>query len=252
VFVSLTIMRTPNTCELLTVWEKGISEPMYSRALLLLAAAYPESKYEDLAGLSIGRRDGCLLRLRERLFGSWLASIVCCPACGEKMELGFDVSDIRLESGGEPSSWLSLEIKGYEVLFKLPDSSDLAALALINVDSDQRRTALLKRCLTEARLNGKEQKPEDLPMEIVSAVMERMNREDPQADIKFSLECPGCGNRWLAPFDILSFLWSEIESWAKRILCEIHILARSYGWREADILNMSAIRRQAYLDMLGA
>ena len=33
---------------------------------------------------------------------------------------------------------------------------------------------------------------------------------------------------------------------------EVHVLASSYGWRESDILNMSAWRRQYYLDLIGA
>ena len=84
------------------------------------------------------------------------------------------------------------------------------------------------------------------------AVTERMSQADPQADVKLGLDCPACGHDWLVTFDILSFLWSEIETWAQRMLRDVHILARSYGWREADILAMSAFRRQCYLEMLGA
>lgn len=226
-------------------------QPPHRRALLLLAAACPETKPEAMAGLSIGRRDSRLLTLREWLFGPRLVSIAGCPACGEKLDLSFDVSDIRVEAGEEQSSQLSLESEGYAVLFRLPDSNDLAALA-IGADREEERANLLKRCLTEVRLNGKDQPVEELPTEIVSAVTKRMSLADPQADVKLSLDCPSCGHDWLAPFDILSFLWSEVETWARRILHEIHILARSYGWREADILAMSALRRQCYLEMLGA
>ena len=52
------------------------------------------------------------------------------------------------------------------------------------------------------------------------------------------------------PPDIASFFWSEIHSWAQRALREVATLARAYGWREADILSMSARRRQAYLEMI--
>jgi len=238
--------------ELLSVWEQGRSQPSHRQALLLLAAAYPERKPEELAGLSIGRRDARLLTLRERLFGPRFVSITGCPTCGEKLELSFDVSDIRVEAGEESNSQLLLEMEGYEILFRLPDSNDLAALAMTSVDRNGGRSLVLKRCLTEVRLNGQEQLSEELPTEIISAVTKWMSQVDPQADVKLSLDCPSCGNGWLATFDILSFLWSEIETWAQRILHEIHILARSYGWREADILAMSALRRQSYLEMLGA
>ena len=201
--------------------------------------------------LSIGQRDTLLLMLREWLFGPRLENMTNCPACGEKLELSFDVADIRAETAEGLNSWLSLEIEGYEVLFRLPDSNDLAALT-IGAEREKGRGILLKRCLTEVRLNGVELSAETLPTEIIDAVTKRMSEADPQADVKLSLDCPSCGHTWLATFDILSFLWSEIETWAQRMLHEIHILARSYGWREADILAMSAFRRRCYLEMLGA
>ncbi len=244
-------MRPITASELLWVWERGRSQPSHRQALLLLAAACPETKPEDLAGLSIGRRDAQLLTLRERLFGPRLVSIAGCPACDEKLELNFDVADVRIETDEEPKALLELKIGGYEVLFRLPDSNDLAVLTA-GADLEEGRDTLLKRCMTQVLLNGEEQPAEELPAEIVDAVTKRMSQADPQADVKLTLDCPACGHNWLAIFDIVSFLWSEIENWAQRILHDVHILARAYGWRETDILAMSAFRRQCYLEMLGS
>jgi hypothetical protein len=77
-----------------------------------------------------------------------------------------------------------------------------------------------------------------------------MVQADPQADVQLALTCPACGHQWEATFDIASFFWSEIDSWAHRILREVHTLASAYGWREADILAMSPQRRQLYLEMV--
>jgi len=52
-------------------------------------------------------------------------------------------------------------------------------------------------------------------------------------------------------FDILTYLWSEIEDWAQRLLLEVHTLALAYGWSERDILAMSPRRRRLYLEMVG-
>lgn len=242
-------MHTLTATELLSVWERGRSQPPYRQALMLLAAAYPETQPEELAGLSIGRRDSLLLTLREWLFGLQLMNRADCPACAEKLELDFSVSDIRVDTGEERNHQLFLEMGGYEVLYRLPDSNDLAVLAN-NANGRTGRDTLLKRCLLEVRLNGIEHPAESLPTEIINGVTNQMSQADPQADVTLSLDCPCCGHHWLAVFDILSFLWTEIESWAQRILREVHILARSYGWREADILAMSALRRQTYLEML--
>ncbi len=78
-----------------------------------------------------------------------------------------------------------------------------------------------------------------------------MNRADPQADVQLNLSCPSCNHNWQMVFDIVSFFWSEIHTWAQQMLREVHILASAYGWYEADILVMSPSRRQFYLQMVG-
>lgn len=78
-----------------------------------------------------------------------------------------------------------------------------------------------------------------------------MARADPQADVRLAIACPSCGHQWQGIFDIVTFFWSEIESWASRILHEVHLLALAYGWHEREILALSPRRRQFYLDMVG-
>ena len=73
---------------------------------------------------------------------------------------------------------------------------------------------------------------------------------DPQADVQLALSCPACGQQWRATFDVVSFLWDELDAWARRLLREVHTLASAYHWREADILAMSRWRRQYYLDLV--
>jgi len=91
-----------------------------------------------------------------------------------------------------------------------------------------------------------------LPDEVVNAVLAEMAQADPQADVQVALACPACRHHWSVAFDILAYLWSEIDDWAQRLLREIHALASGYGWSERDILALSARRRRTYLEMLGA
>ena len=78
----------------------------------------------------------------------------------------------------------------------------------------------------------------------------RMAQADPQANIQLALGCPACGHSWLALFDIVGFFWREIDTWARRVLRDIHTLALAYGWSEAEILALSPWRRQFYLEMV--
>lgn len=251
-------MRALTTSELLDVWERGVVHPPVQRVLMLLAAAYPETLPEALAGLCIGQRDVRLLILREWMFGARLRGLTTCPRCGEYLEMSFDTSDVRIprppsqEESEAASGAFSLSVADYEVSFRLPNSLDLAALA---DQADQGDIAaagdwLLERCLLLVRHNNEETSTNQLPVPIVDAIVECMAQADPQADVKLALTCPACGHQWEATFDIASFFWSEIDAWAHRILREVHTLAFAYGWRESDILAMSPRRRQLYLEMV--
>jgi hypothetical protein len=234
----------------MAVWELGVSQPWYQRALALLAAASPDDEKSDrLAQLSIGQRDACLLTLRERIFGPHLAGVAPCPACGELLEFGINASEIRVAPALGTAATINLAHAIYDVRFRLPNSLDLTSLDP-KADNQLNRQRLLARCVLGARRAGAEITADDLPPEVVTAVAERMSEADPQAEVQIALTCPKCTHCWQAPLDILSFFWSEINAWAIRLLHEVHILASAYGWHEADILSMSAARRQAYMELV--
>jgi S-adenosylmethionine synthetase len=102
----------------------------------------------------------------------------------------------------------------------------------------------------EIEHNGGRISLDELPDDIVDAVVDRMAQADPQSDVQLALSCPVCGREWQAAFDIVSFFWTEIDAWARGILQQVHVLASAYGWREADILTMNPGRRQSYLEMV--
>jgi hypothetical protein len=77
-----------------------------------------------------------------------------------------------------------------------------------------------------------------------------MEESDPQADIRLDLSCLTCTHRWQEAFDIGTFFWIEIDAWARRTLEDVHAIARSYGWPQRDILDLSETRRQFYLDLI--
>jgi hypothetical protein len=52
--------------------------------------------------------------------------------------------------------------------------------------------------------------------------------------------------------DIARYLWDELDDWAQDLLAEVDVLARHYAWSERDILSLTPIRRQFYLDLVQA
>jgi hypothetical protein len=245
-------MKTLSPQELLSVWEQGTVWPAAVRALKLLALAHPKRSMQELEMICIGERDFLLLLLREETFGSRLVCLAECPGCNERMEVAFSVQDILLDPAIKTGEVLSIAVSGYDVRYRLVCGQDLIAIAGIE-DPTLARSILLDRCILAVSLNDENITEhislDELPIDVLSAVVDGMEQADPQADVQLSLTCSSCGFEWHAGFDIVSFFWSEIDNWAHRILRDVHTLARAYGWSESDIMEMSPLRRQIYLEM---
>jgi len=224
------------------------------KALHLLRMAYPDVSPGALARMNVGQRDLCLIRLREQTFGTHLTGVADCPVCSERVELDFDSRDI-VDPGVVPpemqedtgSGAFQLDLPGWELNFRLPTNEDMLGLPREN---SLPQKYFLKSCVIVARQGGQDILTDDLPAEVVTAIAERMVKEDPYLNITLALKCPACGHEWQMIFDIVSYFMSEINSWAARLMREVHRLASAYGWREADILSMSAWRRQHYLELI--
>ena len=245
-------VRSLSSAELLDVWERGQDQAPVERALTMLSAAYPDAPRDKLAAFSIGERDSCLLTLRQNIFGEQLSSLADCPACNQRLEMSFNVSDIRAPSGVEPARTLSLEQAGYRVEFRLPNSLDLLAVAVC-ASPEEMRGRLFEQCVLNVEHCGRAAPiaaASEIPAEVIDTAIERIAQADPQADVQVDMTCPCCGHEWGAAFDIVSYLWTELHARAVSLLREVHLLASAYGWRESDILVMSSRRRRCYLEML--
>jgi hypothetical protein len=252
-------MRIVSAADLVSAWERTLGRSPVDQALVLLSLASPECSMEAIAELSVGERDTRLLALREQLFGRQLSSVTVCPRCRQRLELAFDVADIRQPPPAQvPGSTgeLTLAMDGYRVQFRLPNSSDLSAVDEV-ADPDAARAHLLGRCIQSVvRPEAHDDRADPtsdlrLPLAVAEAIAARMSQADPQSDTRLALSCPDCHHQWVAVFDIASYLVREVHDWAVHVLREVHALARAYGWREADILAMTATRRQAYLELAG-
>jgi hypothetical protein len=245
-------MKALKADELLTVWEQGLNQPLLRRALILLAAAFPEIPADRLAQLSIGQRDGLLMQIRECLFGQTLLNTAVCPECNERIEWQNTISDFLLigEEVKKPEDKFDLNTNGYQLLFRLPNSLDMTAV-VNSTPVEQQQHKLLSRCVLNIEQEGMGMNLDQLPDSAIQALIARMEELDPQADIRLNLTCPECSHAWTVLFDIASFLWIEVNDWAERMLRTVYQLAAGYGWSERDILNLSPVRRQLYLGLMG-
>jgi hypothetical protein len=171
--------------------------------------------------------------------------VIDCPACGARVEFVAPVAGLRIDPG--PGVELELEADGYHLRLRPPTSDDLLALAAAP-DAGAAEALLLARCVAAER-DGAVELADQLPESVREAAVAALAEADPAADLRFDVTCPTCDHGWEPPFDPAAYLWAEVERWALRALRDVHDLARAYGWREADVLALSPLRRQLYLEM---
>jgi hypothetical protein len=232
-------MRTLASADFLDLWERGFRLHPLDRGLLALSAALTDTPYESLADWPLGRRNRALAELRCACFGPALQGWISCPQCAEKLEFQLDARAlIGDNAAGEP-----IVVNGRS--FRLPTTRDLARAGR-EADSRVAALRLLQSCWMEAG------PPPDFSDEELEQVGERMGLADPLSETRLKLHCPQCGNQWDETLDLVTFLWSEIEARARRLLLDIHDLAAAYGWTESEILSLSELRRATYLEMVRA
>lgn len=220
---------------LLALWEDALALPWPARESLF--AAYESAA----AAATLGGQRLQVLALHRRVSGDRLPLRCQCPACGEA--LGFEV-DLQALAAALPVPLQhehTLAVEGRTLHFRLPALADLAAADTPDVDDFVAR--LLQRCVDgEAALSPLQQ----------SALAERLEALDPAAALSFAVKCPACAHGWDAAFDPARSLWAFVQARAEQTLLDVDVLARRYGWNEAEVLGLSPTRRRAYLQLAEA
>jgi hypothetical protein len=221
--------------EMLSFWETGSRLSVLDRGVLAMqVAGVPASQAADLP---LGERNRILARLYREHFGGALEGFTQCTECGEKIEFHFDVRQVADSPPLEASS--PIVAGGWK--FHLPTSRALA-MALNGGEEASAGHRLLAHCLAEPVGAAPGWSEEDM-----AAIEEKLAEADSLAEIQIGFECPGCGAGFEDALDLASFLWSEIETSARQLFDDIHLLASAYGWTEDEVLRLSSMRREAYV-----
>jgi hypothetical protein len=190
-----------------------------------------------LAEMSVERRDAAILQWRARLFGDVMAGCATCPRCEVTVEVTLQVRRVEV-----PEDRFVVESEGARLSVRMPTSLDLAAVAGVE-DPDDARRQLLNRCIENS--SGQAAGNHDARLYEVEQELER--RADVSAAVA-DVTCPDCGHEWRVELDIAAYAWREVEILAQRLLRDVDVLARCYGWSEHDILALSPARRRWYLE----
>jgi hypothetical protein len=231
---------------LLMAWEESASAHELCRAPAMLSIALPGCDQAQLSGLPLAERNLLLLRLHELSFGAVLHVFGVCSECAARLEFAMPVPEmaasLESEPSGRPVTWTEA---GRQYQMRPVTTDDLIA-SLDVADLSAAQELLLERCLVVS--------PPHEPGQLLTTptVLQKFEQVQAPAELSCAIECPACSRRELLDLDIARFVWSEVRNAARRLLGEIHELASAYGWSEQAIIRMSADRREAYLEMVGA
>ncbi|GHA89773.1 MULTISPECIES: hypothetical protein [Streptomyces] len=235
--------------ELLAAWETGLPLGAAERSLLLHRAARPGAGTDELLSVPVGEREADLFALRRSLFGERMQVRIECGACGEAMEFDLDAGALSTRPADR---LLRVTDDDWVVDFRLPTVADLAAAGAAASSAGARRQ-LVNGCTVRA-LRGGEPVPAErldtlLPERVERLIAEKAAEADPTAEVTLNVACPECGGATRAELDITSYLWTELDNWARDVLLDVHLLATAYGWSEPHILALSPLRRRYYLEL---
>jgi hypothetical protein len=165
------------------------------------------------------------------------------------MDWEMTVDTLRVLPSPDNQLYNSLEYDGNLIKFRLPNSTDLMEVMALGRGTSQ-EDALLRKCIEPDSLPAPLY--HEMPEALKNALIQKMEACDPQSDITMAISCPECGHIWDMTFDIMSYLWAEIDDWATNLVQDVYLLAKNFGWSENDILEMGSFRRSLYIKMLYA
>lgn len=177
--------------------------------------------------------ESCLLDLRRALSGPRISAELTCPDCGEGVALIFGIDDLPRQAPKVCETVAGVALRPLH----------LADLVAIENEPGNRLQKLLMRLSgqtakwAQSVLSGPEGAEASLALERCALGL----------DLQLGTHCTQCSAEIVSPFDVQGFVMAERTGTARRLLDEVHQIARVYHWSEADILSLPRDRRLAYL-----
>ena len=228
---------------LLQAWEAagGLTPP--ARSAMLLCADHRVASTDAALDLDVAAAARLLSASLIESFGARVDLVATCPSCAGTLQAD---AEIPLIAPGPAST----VVDGWQV--RLPTLRELADV----YDEPDAAAQLRAACLSpasgtdDAQSGTSRRRPAVAPSAaVVDAAVAELSGA---AVFDGEVTCPDCATSFVATLDVSSLLWDQVRTRAPRILADVALLARHYGWTEPDVLALSEARRAAYLALAGS
>lgn len=156
------------------------------------------------------------------------AGVIICPGCAELTEVHIDQFS--------PET-LDVNLEGAAVALRPPTVAEMAHAA--------------SRGPAAADYLAEQMGANELSERDREAALAALDSAHPFLAPLALTECVGCGLALSAPIDPVDCAWAVVTQQAKSLIADVAVLARAYGWSEADTFAIPASRRRLYVQLAG-
>lgn len=227
-----------------------LSEPIKSDAvsrqlsLLISRIGEYEADFGMISALSVADRTYALARIGVAHGHSQYWRGVSCGSCDEYFDISIDLSTISAADAPETFPEIRIDSSLGPLILRAPTGADQSIISIIETD-DAACMELLARCLR--RESGGDVDLQRLTAGDIERIETAFDALALGVPLMATAVCPNCGGENSAPFEAGQWL----PQFTGALLDQVHEIARSYHWSEAEILGLSRERRRSYLQRLG-
>lgn len=231
-------MRTLAANELVALWDASSLQSAHLRLEPLLTAASGDGSIRSDV---LGRRNQRLIEFYQCLTDRPMEARLRCLKCNTDNEFAVPTSNILGCVTPDPSLRIELRSGAKRLRFRIPDMRDVHNL--LETPPKDARLSLARSCLERGPTGA-------LTNKLLRLLDRRFEDADPAGRILLDLVCAGCGHQVRASVDIAEIVAAAVDQLVDQLLREVHVLAATYGWSEASILNLPTERRRRYLALI--
>jgi hypothetical protein len=215
--------------------EAAAAPSMPAAVTAALAAALAEiggepATPEAVRELAVGDRQFLARRLGAHLGRDRVWLTAACRACGTDFDFEVPQTELPVKEAG--AGYPYAEVEGLRL--RVPTGGDQEAVA--DLDDDEAVRALFERCLLGGTADDGDLAAAETAVEAVA----------PEVALAALAACPACG----ASNEIAVDPYLALSVSPDELFVEVHLLASSYHWSEAEILALPRARRQLYLCLI--
>ena len=219
-----------------------------------LAAALDHVDHQDVApalidALSVGDRQFLAQQLAGCLGKDAVWLTATCTGCRVPFDFQIHFSRLPVKAASADYPFARVETSRGVARWRVPTGADQKALASVT-DHQQAVSILAARCLVEVRGHDPAPPADQWVAGLSAADLARveasLEETAPEVATAVRATCPECDQESLVAIDPYLVLRSRHDL----IDQEIHTIASTYHWREADILALPRQRRRRYLHLI--